>query len=64
MLKSLWLRWQCWRYDICWRCGDPLVFDGVFFLKTCPLCALASKRIRASKEKSISAAVRAMRGKP
>ncbi len=22
MLKRLWLRWQCWRHSVCWKCGE------------------------------------------
>ena len=63
MLKKLWLRWQCWWYDICPYCGRQFAWP-VYPKGQCPECSWWDRFKRAEEMRRISAAVRAMRGKP
>lgn len=58
MLKSLWLRWQCWRNGVCFECGED-IFDTIHSA-ICDKCFNARVDVTVNR---LSAAVRAMRGK-
>ena len=64
MLKRLWLRWQCWKNNVCTTCGNVYWVGPYTGAIHCDVCdARERRRIKAEQER-LTAAVRAIWGKP